>query len=371
MNIFARPTPSEERWLSVVASLGARTLPDDMATRTGGWRGTGLLARIAMFFLGLLAVGLIAGVLGLGGTTALLIAGLVAAVAAESLARGKRLFASGIEEGLCLGGWLLLAGWVLTVFDGFNLFTDSMYVPILIVAAAAAGLRLLNPFITTVAVIAFVRWAGWTMAKWPLFATVGSGVTTLCIGGVVAAIALWLGGRTYRRPSHDRMLDWLVATLPITSYLNASAGLVYDVTYAVRGATGRWFVVALLVALGAAMLFAALRRRRHAPLYGCMGCVIGIAVELRFALGFSTEAWLIGCGLAALLIGLLLDRRLREPRDGFTSRPLSDREGPLDLLQTAGAAVLTQGSNSAAPHAEPAVRGGGGRFGGGGASRSY
>ena len=101
---FARPTVAEERWLAVAAALGANRTPAEVTARTGGWRSTGLLARIAMFFLGLLAAALIAGVLSLGGTTTLLIAGLVAAFAAESLARGKRLFASGIEEGLCLGG---------------------------------------------------------------------------------------------------------------------------------------------------------------------------------------------------------------------------------------------------------------------------
>lgn len=371
MSIFARPTPSEERWLAVADSLGSKGLAAGITARTGGWRSTGLLARIAMFFLGLLAVGLIAGIMGLGGTTALLIAGLVAAVAAESLAKGKRLFASGIEEGLCLGGWLLLAGWVLTLFDSFSLISYSVYAPVLIIAAAAAGLRLLNPFITTVAVIALVRWAGWTAAKWPVFATVGAGILTLSIGCAIAAVALWLGGRQYERPSHDRMLDWLVAALPIMSYTNTAAWAVLDVGYAGHSGLGRWLPMLLLAGLGAAMLLAAVRRRRHAPLFGFIGCVIGIAMEVRFALGFPTEAWLIGYGLIALLVGVLLDRHLREPRRGFTSRPLSDREGPLDLLQTAGAAVLTHGSNAAAPQPEAQVTGGGGRFGGGGASGNF
>ncbi len=73
-----------------------------------------------------------------------------------------------------------------------------------------------------------------------------------------------------------------------------------------------------------------------------MGCVACLAVELRLATTLATETWLIVYGLAALVAGLALDRYLRPPRNGFTSAALTRREGPLDLLQTAGAAVLAQ-----------------------------
>jgi hypothetical protein len=120
------------------------------------------------------------------------------------------------------------------------------------------------------------------------------------------------------------------------------------------------------------MLITGLRQRRHAPLLGAMVCIAGLAVELRFATpGIATEAWLIGCGIAALVVGVALDRYLREPRNGFTSTALSSREGPLDLLQTVGAAALAQRSTPDVLPSEPAVTGGGGRFGGGGASGSY
>jgi hypothetical protein len=370
MIAFARPTPAEERWLAVAAALGRKLPADGLAARTGGWRSTGLLARIAMFVLGLLAVGLIAGILGLGGTTAMLIAGVIAAFAAESLARGKRLFASGVEEGLCLGGWMLLAGWLLTVFDSFSFYAESWFPPVLILAAAAAGLRLLNPFITTVAAIAFVRWAGWEVAKWPVLSAVGAGVTTLVIGCALAAVVLWLGARRFERPSHDRMLEWLVAILPLGSYTGVAAWAAYSMQ-ADRSGAGRWVPLLLFASLGAAMLVAALRRHRHAPLFGFMACIAGIALEMRFVTGISTEAWLIGCGLIALIVGVALDRFLRVPRNGFTSESLSEPDSPLDVLQTAGAAVLTHGSNTSAPQPAPQVAGGGGRFGGGGASGSF
>jgi hypothetical protein len=129
--------------------------------------------------------------------------------------------------------------------------------------------------------------------------------------------------------------------------------------------------VVLLLALGTAMLLAGLRRRRHAPLLGFMGCVACLAVELRLATTLATETWLILYGLAALVVGVGLDRYLRQPRNGLTSAALTQREGPLDLLQTAGAAVLAQRSAPESPRTEPAVTAGEGRFGGGGASGSY
>ncbi len=89
------------------------------------------------------------------------------------------------------------------------------------------------------------------------------------------------------------------------------------------------------------------------------------------ATALATETWLIVYGLAALVAGLALDRYLRPPRNGFTSAALTRREGPLDLLQTAGAAVLAQRAAPELPRPEPPVTPGGGRFGGGGASGSY
>jgi hypothetical protein len=103
-----------------------------------------------------------------------------------------------------------------------------------------------------------------------------------------------------------------------------------------------------------------------------MVCIAGLAVELRLAApGISTEAWLIGYGGAALLVGIALDRYLREPRNGLTSAALTSREGPLDLLQTVGAAALAQRSAPDVPQSQAVMTGGEGRFGGGGASGNY
>jgi hypothetical protein len=316
---------------------------------------------------------LILGILGFRDETTLLVAGLVAAVAAEWLSVAKRLHASGIEEGLCVAGSLMIGAWISTHLGPRDLFPGATVEKLVLIAAVGvAGLRLLNPLVTTCAVIAFVYWIGSTAVARALDQTIGGGVTTVIVGCVLASLALLLGARDYRRPSHDRMLDWLVAALPVAAYAQHATWNVYEVWPVPVGfSTGRLAISVLLLALGAALLVTGLRRRRHAPFLGFMGCAACLAVELRLATTVATETWLIVYGLAALVAGVALDRYLRTPRNGFTSAALTRREGSIELLQTAGAAVLAHRTAAESPPAEPPVAKGEGRFGGGGATGSY
>lgn len=358
--------------MAVASRMEAPSARAVAAERAGGWRSTGPLARIALFVLGLVAGALLLGILGFRSETTLLIGGVVAALAAEWLIVTKRLFASGIEEGLCLAGFLLIGAWVTTLLTPRSGFAaDDVATLVLIAAAGAAGLRLLNPLVTTCVVIAFVFWVASTDVARAIDQVIFRGMTSLVVGCSLAALALALGAREYRRPLHDRMLDWLVAALPVAAYAPAIIWGSFGALGYTGVSTSRLVTAALLIALGAAMLITGLRRRRHAPLLGFMGCVACLALELRLAAGFATEAWLLGYGLVTLGAGVALDRYLREPRKGLTSASLTSREGPLDLLQTAGAAVLTQHNATAAPQPEAPVTGGGGRFGGGGASGSF
>lgn len=368
-----RPTPTEERWLEVASRLGTSLPTAALAARTGGWRGIGMLARIALFVLGAVAAALLVGILGFGNRLNPLIAGLIAALVAEWLTVHKRLNASGIEEGLSVAGFLLVGAWITTVIGPEAEFIGGTpHTLVLVAAAGAAGLRRLNPLVTTCAVLVFVDWIGSTSAPLALDEVMGPGVTTVAFGCSLAALALLVGAREFRRPSHDRMLDWLVATLPVASYAQHATWSFNAGGFADFGApSGRLATSAMLLALGTALLVAGLRRRRHAPLLGFMGCVACLAVELRFATSPATETWLVVCGLAALVAGVALDRYLRQPRNGLTSVASTDRNDPLDLLQTAGAALLAERTAREHCPSEPAFTPGGGRFGGGGASGSY
>jgi len=368
-----RPSPGEERWLEVGSRIGGVIPRDALTERAGGWRSTGPMARVALFVLGLLAAALVFAILGLGEKITVLFAGLIAAAAAEWLTVSKRLHASGIEEGLCVAGFLMVGIWITTMLDPPTNYAGGKAAALVLIAAAGlAGLRLLNPFVTTCAVIALVHWMGSTTVARSLDPSAGAGVTELVFGCALAALALALGARTYQRPSHDRMLDWLVVTLPVAAYLqHATWSIVTEPGRMPMVGSGRLATTALLLALGVAMLVAGLRRRRHAPLLGFMGAVACLAAELRPATTLATETWLILCGLAALVAGAALDRHLRQPRKGVTSAKLTDREGPLDLLQTVGASVLAGRESPAAPPADSTFAAGDGRFGGGGASGNY
>ena len=99
-----------------------------------------------------------------------------------------------------------------------------------------------------------------------------------------------------------------------------------------------------------------------------MLCVACAAYELRRLTGFSLETRLIVWGCLLLLVSIVLERYLREPRSGITSRKVRDEDDYAGILGIAGSAVLTP--HSAAKGA-PAFDGGGGRFGGGGATGQY
>ena len=365
-----RPSPEEERWLAVASDLGAAVPRTALVEQCGGWRSTGPLARIALFMLGVIAAALLVGILRSGNETTLLVAGLIAALAAEWLQFEKRLHASGIEEGLCVAGFLMIGAWITIVVGPGPGFGDGPAETLLLIAVAgAAGLRLLNPFVTTCAVLALVYWVDSTATAQAIDRTVGSGMAAFTFGCALAVLALALGAKEYRRPSHDRMLDWLVATLPVAAYSQRAAAVALGV--AGGDDTGRLASIVMLSGLGALLLVAGVRRRRHAPLLGFMACVACVAIEVRLATSLATETWLIVYGLAALAAASAVDRWLRQPRHGLTSAALTHRQGPLDLLQTAGAALLAQRSTPQSPGPETSIGAGEGRFGGGGASGSY
>ena len=178
-----RPSPDEERWLEVAARLRGDLAWNLARERTGGWRSAGLFARIALFVLGLVAAALVLAVLGFNHDVMLLVAGVIAAAAAEWLKVGKRLHASGIEEGLCVGGYLLIGLWIAgKVGPGFGspglrhlLARRDRRRP------GAAGLRLLNPLLTTCAALAFIEWLDRTRVARAIDATAGIGTTALVV----------------------------------------------------------------------------------------------------------------------------------------------------------------------------------------------
>ena len=99
-----------------------------------------------------------------------------------------------------------------------------------------------------------------------------------------------------------------------------------------------------------------------------MLCVACTAYELRRLTGLSLETRLIVWGCVLLVVSIILERYLREARGRITSRRLREESDSVGILGIAGSAVLTPHSP---PKAAPSFEGGGGRFGGGGATGQY
>jgi hypothetical protein len=346
-----RPTSAEERWLSAARLLRLSPKDAPFAARIGGWRTAGVWSRGALFLLGLVVALLL---LEIGGffwrDVNVVVAGLICLVAAEWLIIARRQFSSGLEEALDVAGVSML------VYEIWSRLHGSQRMGALVFGAVLlfTGLRLLNPLLTTLAAFALLN---------ALDAS-SHAVEWVCYGIAFAALAA--GARTFRRPSYDVMLDLLVIVLPVAGYLWGDRGL--EPTSYRHASLIQWMVPLRLLVFAAVALAVGLKRRTHPPLVAAMLCVGCAVFELRALVPLSLEARLIVWGLLLLIGSTLLERFLRRPRRGFTSRALSAESDSDTLLQLSGTVVLTPASAPAAP--EP-FSGAGGRFSGGGASGNF
>jgi|SRR5581483_2488952 len=352
--MMLQPTPSEERWLTLARRIrrNPRDLPFSEHIR--GWRTASLPSRCTFFILGLVAAGMI-GIIAerLGPKGALVIAGVVSIAVAEWLILCRRHFWSGIEEALGAAGLTMLAfeSWSQV---GWSASTGSRFICI---ALAIAGLRLLNPLFTTLAVLIFVP--ALDVPPW------ASGM--VCYGiGIVALIAT---GCRFQRPSHDLMLECLVVVMPVSGYLwSASHGSLAVATDYLHATPSAWIVPLCPLVFAGVTLAVGVSRRTHAPIVASMLCVPCAAYELRALTNLALQTRLILWGLVLMVISTILDRYLREARGGITSRKVRKMDDSAGVLGVLGSVVLTPHSP---PKAAPSFEGGGGSFGGGGATGRY
>ncbi len=351
-----RPSTDEERWLALAARLPSVADTRSHAESSGHWKTVGWMKRSALFLLGIICAALTYVVLelmhppGAPWICAALLLG-----AAEWLIVGRRLFGCGIEELLEAASLVIVAIFAVDFWHGRH---DSMTLLLIAIAFGLAGLRLLNPLFSTVSVISlsgavheFIVQQGHSSPSAAAWLSGG-----LCF--VVGTAALAGCKMEFRRPSYDRMVDWLVVAMPLCGYLWIGAGGIAP--------SSIWLTAGLLLAFGGTALAVGVRARWHAPLGAFMLCAGCLAYDLRRISGVSLQERLMLGGGAVLLIAVALDRYLRVPRRGITSRQL-ETDDSLDLLQLAGTVAL-------APHgsADPdKFKGGGGASSGAGASGNY
>jgi hypothetical protein len=264
----------------------------------------------------------------------------------------KRLFHAGVEEALWAGGILALAVHFVPSSGDWGLAVAVALV------LALAAMRLLNPFLMTLAFAAASvaidlagghrLWGGHDVAV---------AASIFCYGA--GAIALLLARFQFLRPSHDDMLSWLMIIMPLCGFLWLATQHAPVIRVGTGLASGLFALAALIVGL---------RRRSHAPLLACMASLGCVAYQLRDLTTLPLKLKLIVWGSAALLAALGLDRYLRPARHGITSHPVGEGTAALDLAQWVGAGAL---SPRATPQADAPFKGGGGGFSGGGADGRY
>jgi hypothetical protein len=371
--MLARPTPSEERWLALATRYPALRAPIVADGRTGGWTVSGWPSRLLQALLGLGAAVAIQGALLWLPATGL-VAGLAMLLLAELLLARRRVLRSGLEDALHACGVVAL---IFGLVDGSP---EAAGVALLALTLFASGLRLLNAAVTTVA--ALVASLAVALAARESAATGLAAVPAALACTLGALLVLVAGGRSFLRPSHDRMLDGLVLALPVSAWGWATLAASRDAGLAVaasgwRGQDGLPALLAL--GLGAACLVTGLRRRSHAALFAALACAAGFAHALRDLLPVPGHAQWIGWGLLLLALAMALERTLRKPRRGLGSGDLGEDTGTLELSQLAAAAALPRAAGTGgelaagAPGPEPvsAATGQGGQFGGGGATGRY
>ncbi|HEY2676903.1 MAG TPA: hypothetical protein VGI65_08010 [Steroidobacteraceae bacterium] len=349
-----RPTPEQERWMAAASRLHLKLTQQWIADRIGGWTAPSSIARYAFFVLGAVAAGLIAAIFELLRVPgALFAAGVVMLAAAEWLILGKHLFHAGIEEALWAAGSLAL---VLQLVEP-NIESGVSAAVLAAIALTLAGIRSLNPlFITLAAMVASlaIDLAGGTR----LFGDARPAIAAAVFCYLTGMIALIAGRATFRRPSYDQMLNWLMVIMPLCGFL----WLATQQALPIRLFTG--FASAVFAS---AALIMGLRRRAHAPLIACIVSLLCVAYQLRDLTALPLKVKLMAWGSIALLLSLGLDRYLRTARRGITSRQIGKGSRALDLLQWVSATTLAP---KAAPVDAP-FKGGGGRGGGGGADGSF
>lgn len=349
---IARPSIAEERWLLVASRYPALRVAVERAGHDGGWKTSTWLARCLGFLLGLFATSLLAGAL-VALPSPLLVGGIALMIAAEWLVAKRRVFRSGIEEALYLCGAVAVVVQLLVWSKGGNL---ALGVAFIAAAVLLVGWRLLNPLFTTLAAAGAslaVALVGERLFGGRLHAL--EAAATCALLGVAALAA---GGRTLRRPAHDRMLEGLAILMP---------WLAWGWLTAWSSGTRHYAALVLALVFFAASLAIGVKRRQHAPLIGALGSLVCIGWSLHVLLRWPPHWELLVAGGALLVVAILLDRSLRQRETGITSRAIDEPAG-LDLAQLAGAAHMAPAPGVAPA---PGFQGQGGEFGGGGASGRF
>ncbi len=305
--------------------------------RAGLSKSHGPVLTIVFFALTLLAIAAffallkIAGAPGTGWVTAI-----VCLAIAELLIRRGRLFGSGVDSALWIGG---LFAWI------FDLPSEGKPEGLLLLAAASAmaGARLRNAWFGALAGVFVIVYLGETHRY----------LGALLAGVLIAASSLAALMREWQRPSTEMLLIILMIVAPV------AGGAV-----SIEKTSILWAF--LYVALAVAEIAAGIRLRHRAALFASAVSIAIALVVLREMFAFALEWKMIAAGAAMFAISAAVARALRGRSRGFVMTPVkSAYEETLRVFGTAAFAPRVEHAT------EPQPVGGGGTFGGAGSTGDF
>jgi hypothetical protein len=351
-----RPTIAEERAHAIAGQLDDWQVPDDerhalQSRFTTTWRRNGPFAAAGIFVMTLFAVAALTFLCKTLGATEFAAAAISIAVA-ELLIWRKRMYGSGIESALWIGGLIAFIS---------GLPSSGKPEAILVVAAAfaIAGWRMQNPFFGAIAAILAAAyfidiWSSshsyWRAASVPL---------------ALAVIAIVAKVRTWRRPWIDTFWSMVAIVMPLVAEIGGH--------FASDGSGGNPVCALAYAILGGIALAAGLRYREHALLIAA-GVSLGIAMyEARDFADYPLEWKLIASGVALLAFAAVVARELRGRTQGFVATPARLTRYD-ELVKLGGTMVIGSAMQGHPAESDPGVTGssgGSGSFGGAGSTGDY
>jgi hypothetical protein len=332
--VIAGPSVAEERALE----LRGRGLPVDAVP----WRTNTVLW--SLVFFGLVVVMLAA-------TFFLLerlwlpkgwLTGAAAIVTAEMLIGRRRFFGTGVESALWIGG-------LFAVIFGLRGEGKPEALLLFVAACAIAGVRMRNAVFGAGAACFLIAYLAARDVR----------TAAAALGVLISLAALVAITREVRRPSTDWLLCALILVPPVAGAIASGKRL-----------SAAWALVYLGAAAACAVV--GVRARVHAPLVGA-GVHAGAAVAtlvVHDLLPWRAEWQLITGGAILLAASAVLSRRLRDRTWGLVVTPEGFTRFD-DTLKTAAAVAWQPRSATPSSEAPSPASGGGGRFGGAGASGDY
>ena len=315
--------------------LGARTLPVPDVP----WRTSTLLWSVVFFGLTALTLAATFWLIGEFGLPKGWITGAIALGLAEVLIRRHRFFGTGVESALWIGG-------LFAMIFGLHGSGKPEALLLFVAACAIAGFRMRNAVFGAAAACFLIAYFAARDLRF-VAAALGLAISLAALGAIMGEV---------RRPSTEWLLCALLLVPPIAGAIASG-----------RKLSPLWVVAYLGAA--AVCLVVGVRARLHAPLVAG-GVHAGIAIAtlvVHDLLPWRAEWQMIAGGAMLLALAAMFSRRLRDRTSGLVVTPESLT--PYDETIKIGAAVVMQ---PRAPETAPTREsGGGGRFGGAGATGDF